>query len=249
HNLSLTAAGAELLADARRLLDDWEALEEKHLEAERMPRGTIEVVAPIALGQLFLLDIALQFQHRYPLISLSWQLEDRNIRFTEMGCDCWIKVGDIQDKSLLVESLGQVERIVVAESQLLQTCGQPQSISDLEKLPFLALGPFEGGHIPLTDSRGRTKFISPALRLTTNNISALHKAALGGLGAAVLPRWLIESDLESQRLVDILPAWRAPKLTIHVAYLPGRHRPQRLKCFLEVLRLEMSKIPSIEQTD
>ena len=34
HDLSLTTAGAELLADARRLLDEWEALEEKHLEAE-----------------------------------------------------------------------------------------------------------------------------------------------------------------------------------------------------------------------
>ncbi len=247
HSLSLTAAGAELLADARRLLDDWEALEEKHLDAERTPKGTLKVVAPIALGQLFLLDIALRFQHQYQQISLSWQLEDGTIRFAEVGCDCWIKIGEISDSSLLVEPLGRVERIVVAEPNFLQTHGQPKTVSDLEKLPFLALGPFEGGRIPLTDSRGRTQLISPALRMTTNNISALQKAALGGLGAAVLPRWLVESDLERQRLVDILPAWRAPKLTIHVAYLPGRHRPQRLKCFLEVLRSEMSKIPSIEK--
>ena len=62
HDLSLTAAGAELLADARRILDEWDALEEKHLDSEGVLRGTLKVVIPVALGQLHLLDTVLQFQ-------------------------------------------------------------------------------------------------------------------------------------------------------------------------------------------
>ncbi|MEM9803673.1 MAG: LysR family transcriptional regulator, partial [Cyanobacteria bacterium P01_D01_bin.56] len=93
HSLTLTEAGKDLLTDARRLLDDWEALEEKHLDAQKTPQGQLKVIAPIALGQLYLLDMAIQFQQQYPLISLSWHLEDRPIRFAEVGCDCWIKIG------------------------------------------------------------------------------------------------------------------------------------------------------------
>ena len=66
HDLSLTAAGAELLADARQLLDEWEALEEKHLDAEDTMRGKLKVVAPVALGQLHLLEAALRFQQQTP---------------------------------------------------------------------------------------------------------------------------------------------------------------------------------------
>lgn len=247
HDLSLTAAGAELLADARQLLDQWEALEEKYLETETTPQGKLKVIAPIALGQLYLLDIVLRFQQQYPLIDLSWQLQDGNIRFAEVGCDCWVKIGPVPDESLIVEPLGQVERMVVATPGFLQTQGEPKTIKALEKLPFITLAPFEGGRIPLTNSQGKQVVVTPSARMNTNSITALRKATLAGLGASVMPRWFIEEDLTQQQLVDLLPQWRAPKLTIYVASLPGRHRPRRLKAFLDILRTEVSRIPGIEQ--
>jgi len=249
HSLTLTEAGRELLADARRLLDDWEALEEKHLDAEKTPQGQLKVIAPIALGQLYLLDMAVQFQQQYPLISLSWHLEDRSIRFAESGCDCWIKIGPVRDESLIVEPLGQVERLVVAAPQWLNTHSRPKAPRSLETLPFIALEPFEGRQIPFTNAHGKTMVISPVVRMLTNNISALRQATLTGLGAAVMPRWLIEEDLKCHRLVDILPKWRAPTLVIHVASLPGRHRPYRLRSFLDVLRRTVSEIPGVEKVE
>jgi DNA-binding transcriptional LysR family regulator len=247
HDLSLTEAGAELLADARRILDEWEALEEKHLDSEDALRGKLKVVVPVALGQLHLLDAVLQFQRQHPSLSLSWQLEDQTIRFAEVGCDCWVKIGSVPDDSLIVEPLGQVERLVVAIPGLLEAHGTIKTPTDLEKLPCVALEPFEGGRIPLTNSQGKTAMVLPFVRMTTNNIFALRKATLAGIGISVLPRWFIEEDLQSQNLVDLLPQWRAPKLTIHVASLPGRYRPRRLESFLEVLRAVVLKIPGIER--
>jgi len=246
HSLALTAAGAELLADARRLIDEWEAMEEKHLEAKTAPKGKLNVIAPVALGQLDLLDIAMRFQQRYPLIQLSWQLRDGNIRFAEEGCDCWIKIGSVSDTSLAVEPLGQVERLVVAAPQLFESQPLPKTPQALEQLSFVTLSPFEGDRIPLSSAKGKQKLITPSARLVTNSIMALRKATLAGLGPAVMPRWFIEEDLQQQRLVDVLPQWRAPKLTIYVASLPGRYRPQRLTAFLEALRAEVPQIPGIE---
>lgn len=246
HSLTLTTAGTELLVDARRLLDAWEALEEKYLDARTTPRGQLKVIAPIALGQLYLLDIVLQFQQQYPLVSVSWQLQDGNIRFAEVGCDCWIKIGPVPDESLTVEPLGRVERLVVASPDLLQHHSRPTAPKALEELPFVTLAQFEDGRIPLTNSQGKLTAISPLARMTTNSIMALRKAALSGLGAAVMPRWFIEADLNQERLVDVLPQWRAPKLMIHAATLPGRHRPQRLTCFLETLRTNVSLIPGVD---
>lgn len=246
HDLSLTTAGAELLVDARQLLDQWEVLEEKYLETETALRGKLKVIAPIALGQLHLLDIVLRFQQQYPLIDLSWQLQDNNIRFAEVGCDCWVKIGPIPDESLMVEPLGQVERMVVAAPGLLGEQGKPKTPAALEKLPFVTLTPFEGGQIPLTNAKGKQVMIAPSARMTTNSITALRKTTLAGLGASVMPRWFIEEDLTQEHLVDLLPPWRAPKLTVYVASLPGRHRPRRLMTFLDVLKTEIPKISGIE---
>jgi DNA-binding transcriptional LysR family regulator len=246
HALSLTEAGTDLLADARRLLDEWEALEEKHIASEETIRGRLKVVAPVALGQLYLVEIALHFQQKHPLVSLSWQLEDHIIRFAEVGCDCWIKVGAVPDESLIVEPLGRVERMVVAAPDLLKAWDRPKSPAAVETFPWVALEPFEGGRIPLSGLEGKVVVISPSVRMTTNNIFALHRATLAGLGVSVMPRWFVEDDLKNQRLVNLLPEWQAPKLTIHVAYLPGRHQPRRLRSFLDTLKTAIPKISGIK---
>ena len=244
HDLSLTMAGAELLADARQLLDEWEVLEERHLEARDLMKGHLKVVVPVALGQLYLLDTVIEFQQRYPSISLSWQLEDSDIRFAEIGCDCWVKIGSVSDESLTVESLGYVERMVVLSPTLLAAHGEVKSPTDLAKIPCVALSPFEGARIPLTNVQGKTAIVSPPVRMATNNISAVRQATLAGLGFSVMPRWLVEQDLLQQQLVDVLPKWRASRLAINVASLPGRYRPRRLQSFLDVLREAVPQILS-----
>ncbi|MEL7350594.1 MAG: LysR family transcriptional regulator [Cyanobacteria bacterium P01_A01_bin.116] len=249
HSLSLTESGAALLADARQLLGNWESLQEKHLDADGPLRGRLKVVAPVALGQLHLIDIALKFQQQHPLTSLSWQLQDDDIRFAEVGCDCWIKIGPVPGHSLKVTPLGDVERLMVSAPSLLASHSYSSSRFNrpraLEKLPCVALEPFEGSHIPLTSQQGKTVTIAPTVRMTTNNIFALRQAALAGTGIAVMPRWFITDELASQQLIDILPTWRAPKLTIHVASLPGRHQPLRLRHFLAQLTSAVPQVPGI----
>lgn len=245
HTLSLTGAGADLLADARRLLDDWALLEEKYAESGEI-KGQLKIVAPVALGQLHLLAIAIKFQQAYPLVSLSWHLEDGDIRFAEVGCDCWIKVGPVLDKSLLAEPLGRAERIVVASPQLLKMHGAHSTPQHLEQLPCVALEPFEGGRIPLTNRDRKTTWISPSVRMKTNNIFALRQAAISGLGIAVMPRWLIAKELKQGALVDFIPEWQAPKLTIYAASLQTRYRTQRLNRFIELLKTDFQEILSVK---
>ena len=245
HTLSLTGAGADLLADARRLLDDWELLEEKYVDSGEI-KGQLKIVAPVALGQLHLLAIAIKFQQLHPQVSISWHLEDGDIRFAEVGCDCWIKVGPVLDKSLLVDPLGQAERIVVASPQLLELHGTCRTPRSLEKLPCVALEPFEGGQIPLTNRKKKTVWLSPSVRMSTNNIFALRRAAISGLGLAVMPRWLISDELRNGELVDFIPEWRAPKLTIYAASLQSRYRTQRLRSFIELLKADLRPMLGVE---
>lgn len=245
HSLALTDAGADLLADARQLLDSWEVLEEKHLAGENHIQGKLKVIAPVALGQLHLARIASQFQLQHPGMTLTWELDDRPIRFAEVGCDCWIKVGPVADQALVVRSLGTVERLLVASADFVAAYGRPRTPKQAERSPLVALEPFEGARIPLTHRDERSLTLQPDIRMRTNNIFALKEATLMGLGMAVMPKWFIAQELEDGILIDLLPKWRAPSLHIHVAYPPGRHQTRRLRAFLDTLHATVPVLDGI----
>ena len=245
HSLTLTEAGTELLADARELIGGWETLEEKHVGGDGRIEGRLKIVAPVALGQSALARIAGRFQRNHPAVQLNWQLEDRPIRFAEVGCDLWIKVGDVPDDRLVVRRLGAVERLLVASRVLVTKPLRNGTPQDVRHLPLIALEPFEGERIPLRRRGGRSTTLAPSVRMRTNNIFAVREYALDGVGMAVLPRWFVAAELAAGRLVDVLPQWRAMSLALHVAYLPATRQPLRLRAFLDRLEEEVPKIDGV----
>ncbi|MEM8696458.1 MAG: LysR family transcriptional regulator [Pseudomonadota bacterium] len=235
HELSLTAAGRDCLADARRLLGDWEALTERFAGERDALRGPIRIVAPIALGQDRLADAAFDFQKSHPNVVIDWLLQDGDIRMADIGADIWIKVGDVPDDRLIVRPLTTVERILVGIPALAgdRAIGKP---ADLAPLPCAALAPFEGGDIPLKGPRGRRAKLDARVSFASNNIFAVRRAALRGIGYAVMPRWFVADDLDSGNLAELLPGWRAPALTVNAAFPPTHRQTFRVRRFMEHLQ-------------
>lgn len=246
HSLALTDSGWEVLADARQLIAAWDTLEEQHSSDAEEPRGTLQVVAPVALGQLYLADIAIHFQTANPQVRLNWRLEDEPIRFAEWGCDCWIKIGHIRDDTLVVRRLGCVERLIVCTPAITKQL-RDQTPRSIEQLPFVTLSPFDGETIQLWSGNETSMNISVHNNLSTNNIMTLKRSILASLGAGVLPRWLVEEELQAGTLVDLLPRWRAATLDVNLAYLPARRQPRRLSAFIEELTVEILKLPGIQE--
>ncbi len=244
HSLSLTEAGQSCLVEARNLLADWDALSERFSEDRGALSGKLKVVAPVALGQLDLSDALLSFQVRYPKVEISWLLSDELIRFSEIGCDLWIKIGPVPDETLIVRRFGRVERMIAAAPSLIpkQKIAGP---ADVLSMPCAAVQPFEGGAIPLFQKGGKGFTLRPTVALETNNIFVAHKAALQGIGFAVLPKWMVASDLAAGRLVDLLPKWRAASLDINAGYLPVRRQTRRLQLLIEFFSDAMTKMDGI----
>ncbi|MEM9761679.1 MAG: LysR family transcriptional regulator [Pseudomonadota bacterium] len=245
HDLSLTEAGRACLLDARSILSGWEALTERVDEGSDVtPRGRITVVAPVALGQLALAKNAADFLAIHPGVSLRWLLDDRPVRMAEVGADLWLKVGDVPDDTLVVRALGQIERLVVATAELLAngTLAHPTA---LESIPMIAIEPFEAARVPLVDQTGRKALVAARAAFSTDNIVAARAAVISGAGWAVLPRWFVNDELASGHLVDVLPSWRAPTLTLNAALLPATRRPRRVTALTDHFAASVAAIAGI----
>lgn len=234
HHLSLTKAGERCLGDARLMLAEWEGFAESFAgDADRIA-GPLKIVAPVALGQSVALDCAMAFQAAHPDIVLDWIVDDAPIRFSEVGCDLWLRVGAVPDETLIVQRLAKVRRIVVAAPGLAGSVdGDPQALT---ALPCAALHPFEGGRLPLTGPSGEAANLDARVTFASNSIAATKRVAIAGGGYAVLPRWLVAEELEAGTLIEPLPGWRAPPLTIHAAFAPARRQTRRLRLFIDAMR-------------
>ncbi|MCR9123524.1 MAG: LysR family transcriptional regulator [Phyllobacteriaceae bacterium] len=233
HHLSLTKAGEQCLTDARLLLAEWEGFAEGFAGDADMVAGPLKIVAPVALGQTVALDCAIAFQTAHPDIVIDWILEDAPIRFSEVGCDLWLRVGTVPDDTLIVQPLAEVTRIIAAAPGLAGNVdGDPDALA---ALPCAALHPFEGGRLPLTGPAGETVEIDARVTFASNNIAAAKRVAMAGGGYAILPRWLVAGELDAGTLIEPLPGWRAPPLTINAAFAPARRQTRRLRLFIDAM--------------
>lgn len=238
HSLALTEEGEALMGEARDLLRGWDKIGER-INNDADLSGPIRVVAPIALGQRHALSGAIAFQQAHPNVSVSWKLTDAPIRFDEEGCDCWIKVGTVPDDRLVVRTIGYVERIVVAAPEFAERAG-----SDLSKLPWVTLNPFEGERVVLFERGGRKQSFRAVSRMNTNDILAQTEAVLAGLGAGIVPRWFVMGDLASGRLVELKPGLNARALPVSIATAATISRPKRVDAFVQAMSAWLrAKIP------
>ena len=240
HSLSLTEAGEAALEDARDLLNGWSALAERFDDSSDLS-GALQVVAPIALGQRPLIDATVDWQRAFPNLQINWQLDDSELNLAETGADVWIRIGRPRDDRLVVRDLAQVERMVVAHSSVVKP-GEITDPKSLEGLQAVSLSPFEGQKLPLTHRSGTAITIRANSRLITNNIFASLNAVKKGCGFAIMPRWLVADELLNGTLIDILPEWRAPTLTITACYLPSRRQSRALNAFLDMAQNELNNV-------
>ena len=245
HSLALTEAGRDCLSEARGLLQAWDALAERAAAEEAALAGRLKVVAPVALGQMHLADAVIAFQAAHPRIEIVWLLQDEAIRFAELGCDLWIRIGPVPDERLAVRPLASVERLVVAAPDLLGR-NEATTPADLADLPSIALSPFEGPRLPLQTAEGAQEVLAGKVALSTDNIFVAKKAALQAIGFALLPRWFVAKDLAAGRLLDVLPLWRGTAFTINAAYLPSFRLSRRLRLFLDQLAGALQHMEGLE---
>ncbi|MFI8716690.1 LysR family transcriptional regulator [Stenotrophomonas sp. NPDC077464] len=249
HRMTLTADGERCYAHARTLVDEWEAIQADLRGEREVPRGRLRVVVPHAFGQAQLLDPMLQFLARYPQVTLEWMLEDSPVDFIADSIDCAIRVGGVDQPQLVAVPLAEVPRIVIAAPALVGAA-DPHDPSLLPQLPWIALTTFYRERFSLLPAGG-----GPALRidiqprLLTDNLFVVRRAALSGLGAAVVSSWLVADDLREGRLLQLVPGWEAPPLPVHLVFPSTRQIPSRLRAFIDTMKASLPQTHGMRSLD
>ena len=106
------------------------------------PRGTLSVTAPIISGEVVLRPILDAFLETYPTVSARVMLIDRHVNLHEEGIDIALRIGHLEDSSMVAMRVGDVRRLVVAAPRYLKQHPRIEQPNDLAKHQVIAMAHF-----------------------------------------------------------------------------------------------------------
>lgn len=234
--MSLTEAGEAFYGHCRRMLD--EALRatqavNHHLAA---PHGVIKLSAPPAFGTLRLAPVLPAFLARHEQLRIDLSISPRTPDIIEGGYDLAIKVGREPQPNLAARRLAAAPRVICAAPGYLRSRGVPARPEDLTRHNCL--------HTDATwHLRGAALEVRGTLR--ADDERTLWQAALGELGIALLPTYMVEDDLRSGRLVSVLADHPPAEESLYALRMPGANVAPKVRALIDYLGERLG--PAVEK--
>lgn len=237
-SVSLTDAGAHLLAHLGPALQSLDAALDSLADVRGAPAGTLRINANKNAARLLLREAVPQFLTRYPYVELDLVSEGRLVDIVEKGFDAGIRLAESVPQDMIAVRIGgDVRFVTVASPAYLDGRTAPAAPHDLyehrcirQRLPSGKRYRWEFGR------HGEVIAIDVPGALTLDDGDLMVEAAADGLGIAYVPEDSARKLLDSGRLVTVLEDWCPwiPGLTL---YYPGnRHVPSALRAFIAVLK-------------
>lgn len=241
--INLTEAGAVYYERCRQILTDVLEADRHVAHLQEEPRGLLRLSAPTLVGEAFLTRIVLQYMERFPEVSVDMVLGGNLVDLVTEGFDLAVRVGELQDSSLVVRKLGQVSSYLCATPEYLEEHGYPEHPSDLQKHACIVFGADRVGATWSFIKDRNTLSVPVTSRLMVNSMAAARDAALASMGIARLPAFLCADLVREGKLRVVLCGWNKGGVAIQAVYPSRRHLSCKVRSFLDFLVQETSPPP------
>ena len=239
--LALTQAGQLYLERIVPLLDEFERAADLARDTVSEPSGLLRITASVAFGERWLMPRIATFRSRHPTIRVDAHLTDEVVDIVAERIDVSLRLGPGIRGDFVAAKLFDTHYRIVASPAYLQRNGHLAGPDDLARHDAIAF-PLPGyrSRWLLRDGTGTVREVRPRIALTVSNALAIRRAALEGLGVALLAEWTVAEDLARGTLVDALPGHEASAADFDTAawvLYPGRATiTARMRAFISHIR-------------
>jgi DNA-binding transcriptional LysR family regulator len=234
--VSPTEIGLAYYDRARRVLNDAGEADALVTAMQSAPSGTLRVSIATDFGVNHVSPILGEFLHNYPDITVNMVLNNRYVELISEGFDMAIRVGELEDSSLMARKICETQRRMIAAPSYFKEYGRPERIDDLNEHKLLHYSNSSSGNVwKLTAPSGELRQVRTAGWLTVNDGQSLLNAAIGGLGIAYLPSFLYADPMRDGLLEDAMPDLPIDVQGVYAVYPPGRYIQPKVRAFIDYL--------------
>ncbi|HWW06495.1 LysR family transcriptional regulator [Collimonas sp.] len=242
--LSLTDTGSAYLERCKQLLAD---LEQATLAAgmhAANPGGVLRINAPVSFSVNHLGQLLPLYAQRYPNVELDVTLSDRVVDLVEEGFDLAIRIGRLQNSSLVMRKLATAHVLTCAAPAYLERHGVPQHPDDLARHACLTYAYTLPDNEWRLQRDGKTHTVRINGGLHCNNGDLLLAAAVAGMGVIRQPTFIIGDAIRDGRLLPILTDYHGDELAIHAVYPSRQHLSAKVRTFVDFLAQQFGEVPA-----
>lgn len=240
--LNMTEAGRVYCNRIRPIVDALGEAADVARDVVTGPSGLLRVTTSVAFGERWLTPRLTSFRAAYPQVEIELLLTDAVVDIAAEGIDLALRLGPRPDGAMVAARLFESRyRAVAAPSYMKARAAPavPTDLADLDGLLF-ALPGFGSAWRFRKNTGASVEEVSPRRVLTISNALAIRRAALDGMGVALLADWTVGRDIAAGRLIDLLPDHEGTATDFEAAawiVYPSRdYVPARLRVFIDHLR-------------
>jgi DNA-binding transcriptional LysR family regulator len=237
--ISLTEEGKQHLESCRHVLAALEESEAALSAGASEPAGHLTITAPVLFGQMWVSPAVTRFVQQHEKMRCSVVLLDRVVNLLEEGIDVGIRIGTLDDSSLVARPLGQIRRVVVAHPAYLKKHGVPRHPRELQKancVTMMAGKPTWGDF----QENGRAFRVAVSGNLEFNHVLPAVQACADGAGFGMFFSYQVAPFIAQKRLRIVLERFERPARPISVVYPHARLLPARTRTFIDWIRNDIT---------
>jgi DNA-binding transcriptional LysR family regulator len=233
--LILTEQGELLFRAAHDVLMKIEDVQSRLTDSRERPSGSLRVTTTVGLGSTWLTARLHEFIDLYPDVQLQLILDDAELDLAMRQADVAIRLRQPTQPDLIQRKLFTVHFHLYASPTYLKRFGAPRTIEDLEGHRFVTFGAAAPAYLRdmnWLEAAGRP-YDNPRIPvLRVNNIVAIKRAVQRGIGIALLPDYLIETD---SGLTQLIPEVDLPSFDTYFVYPDELRNSARVHAFRDFL--------------
>lgn len=234
----LTDAGRLYYERARTAMGELEAAGEAVAASVSDIAGPIRLSGPLTFGVSHLSGALVEFAQRYPRIDFDISLSDKRVDVVREGFDLAIRIGKLQDSSLIARKLGQMHAATVASPDYLARMGRPETPDDLSRHHGIYYTNTNPTGLWSYKVDGELRSVKVPVRLRTDNGEMQLKAALCGLGIAHLPTFIVGDAIQSGQVEVVLADYESGHADINAVMPPALAGTARIRALVDFLALK-----------
>lgn len=234
---SLTEAGEVYWQHAQRIVGDLESARLAVTQLTGKPSGSLHATAEADFALAFIEPALPEFLRQYPDVQVRLSMSAGLLDLVHEGIDVAIRVGHLEDSSLVARKLAMSQSVVCASPAYLARHSTPTHPSDLASHNCLSFRTKPGRNVWSFESSEGPIDVSVSGRLCVNGLVFLRNAAVDDLGIIMIPTWMMRDELNDGRLVPVLEEFPAiPTSTpINAVFAHNRHLAPKVRAFVDFL--------------
>lgn len=234
--LHLTQAGEVFASYSHRIMSDVREAEQSVLPLQSESQGRLRITAPESLAMSLLPEALLSFQQHYPKVELDVRISGRFVDLVEEGIDVALRVGELEDSSLIARLLMPCKFYACASPGYLKKHGIPRHPDELSEHNCLVYSQSPRSDTwTFKEENGKDLNIKVNGNLRSDAGSLLLGAALKGNGIFIGPTYMVANALDKGLLETVLDDYSPVTTGLYAVYPYSKLVSSKIRTFVDYL--------------